>query len=200
MTTTNQNPSGENDSSSGADETTEKSVSFDTHRKLLGEKKTVQEKARALEAELEKLRQEKADAEKKKLEEEGRWKELAEAKDKELEQERQKNQAILNDLNDARKKTALLKAINGQVPANFHQLLPLDQVKVGEDGRVDEASVKAAAQLFEKEYHLAIIRDGVKTPPSDPARGGGKKLTKAEWEALPVKEMKARASEVDWSV
>jgi hypothetical protein len=177
----------------------DKRVSYDTHQKLLSEKKKEQEKRESAERELEQLRKEKQERELKELETQGKFKELAEAKDKELQAEREKNAQILNDLNHARKRQALLKNINGTVPANAMSLLPLDLVKLDADGKIDESSAKLAAQVFEKDYSFAVQRDtrGGGLPPEAPDRGG-KKLTVAEWESLPPKEMRARASEVDW--
>lgn len=178
----------------------DKRVSHETHLRLLSEKKKEQEKREAAEAELEKLRKEKAEREQKELEAQGKFKELAEQKEKELEKERAEKQALIDDLNTARKRQALLRNISGTVPANAHNLLPLDQVKLGADGKVDEASAKAAAQAFEKDFSFAVLKDtrggGL---PSDAPGGGQKKLTVAEWEALPAAEMKKRAGEVDWS-
>lgn len=196
-------PSGGNPDPSGTpdDPNNPKTVSHETHRKLLGEKKAEQEKRQAAEAELEKFRAKEREAETKKLEAEGKYAEALKLRDEELTKEKAKNAQILEQITEARKKTAILREISGKVPEKALALLPLDMITIGDDGKPDPLTVKAAAQHFEKEYSFAVQKDtsGGGLPPEAPPGGSGKKLAHDEWLKLPAAEMKKRSNEVDWS-
>ena len=190
--TTNQNASGEPVNTSGDPEEeknqTPETVRYDTHRKLLGEKKELQEKYRKLEEEKKKLEEERLEKERKDLEAQGNYKKLLEQREDELKKEREEKNSILKEIQDARKKQAILKHISGVVPHKIHMLLPVDMVTLDENGSPDETSSKAAAQYFEQEYAFAIQRDvqngGL---PNEEAKGGGEKLpTYEEWQKLPA--------------
>lgn len=204
MSGTNPNPNppaGDDPNAGGAGDPQDKStVTREAHDRLLSEKKKEQEKRKQAEDELARLKQEKADREKAELESKGQYKELLEAREKELEAERLKNKQFMDELHTGRKKRAILSHISGKVADKATELLPLSMVELDANGHPTEASAKAAAQFFEKDYSFAILRDGNGNGglPNNAPKGGNKKLTKAEWEALPAAEMKKRAGEVDW--
>lgn len=176
-------------------------VAYETHQKLLGEKKKEQAARIEAETKLKALEAEKAEREKKELEAQGKYKEALAKTEEELAKARQEKDALVGDLRTAQKRRAILGEIAGQVPERAQSLLPLDEIVIGEDGKPDPASVKAAAQKFEKEFSFAVQKDsaGGGLPPDAPKGGTEKKLTKAEWEKLPVAEMKKRHNEVDWT-
>lgn len=176
-------------------------VSYESHQRLLSEKKAEQEKRRQAEEELQKLKAEKEEREKKELTEQGKFKEALQKTEEELQKERLEKEGLLGSLREAAKKQAILREIPGLVPDRAHSLLPLDEISIGADGKPDPASVKAAAQKFEKECAFAIQKDtaGGGLPTDAPTGGNNKKLTVKEWKALPAAEMKKRHNEVDWS-
>lgn len=188
------NPSGEVDP-----EKTPETVRYETHKKLLGEKKETQERLRKAQEELDAYKAKEQERQNKELESQGNYRKLLEQKDDELKRVKLENDAIITSLNEAKKRQAVLKNISGMVPPNAHALLPINMVKLDENGELDEQSVKAAAQIFEQEYSFAVqrnVRNG--GMPTDAANPQSKKLTRKEWEALPTKEMKARYGDVDW--
>lgn len=195
-------PVDQNPPAGGGDDPKEKgTVAYETHQKLLSEKKREQAARQEAEAKLKKLEDEKAEREKAELTSQGKFKEALEKTEGELAKERAEKEALLGDLRTAQKRRAILSEIAGVVPERAQSLLPLDEIKIGDDGKPDQASVKAAAQKFEKEYSFAVQKDkaGGGLPPDAPQGGLEKKLTKAEWEKLPVAEMKKRHNEVDWT-
>lgn len=179
------------------------SVSYESHRKLLGEKKLEQERRTKAEQELATLKQEKADREKKELEAQGNYKSLLEIKQKELDLAAAKLDRITGEITDVRKKKAILKHIGGVVPDGAHKLLPLDLIELDAEGKPTEQSAKAAAQVFTKEHSYAIQKDvdGGGGLPNDEAKGGGtgKKITYAQWQKLSAAEMKKQYNNVDWT-
>jgi len=185
----NENPSGAIDNQ---EDKTPETVRYETHRKLLGEKKDLQEKFRKLEEEKRKLEEERQDRERKELESQGNYKKLLEQRDQELQRERDEKTAILKEIQDARKKAAVLKNINGVVPHKIHTLLPVDMVTLDENGVPEEQSAKAAAQFFEQEFAFAIQRDQVNGGlPTDASKGAGEKLpTLEEWQKLPAAQQR----------
>jgi hypothetical protein len=199
----NKNGGGKGGSGSGdGDEGDGKNVSYESHQRLLREKKQEQEKRKAAETELETLRNEKAERDRKKLEEEGNFKALLEQREKELNDEKARNATIVGEITDARKKRAILKHIQGVVPEGAHQLLNLSLVELDADGKPTEQTAKAAAQLFQKEHPYAIQTDkkGGGLPNEEAAGGiGGKKIIYSEWCKLSAADMKKQYGNVDWS-
>lgn len=197
-TTTDGNAGGGDDGGEGKG-----TVSYDSHRKLLGEKKTEQERRIKAEQELEALRKKEADREKAELEKQGNFKSLLEIKQKELDESNAKLERITGEITDVRKKKAILKHIAGVVPEGAHKLLPLDMIDLDAEGKPTEQSAKAAAQVFTKEHSYAIQKDvdGGGGLPNDEAKGGGagKKITYAQWQKLSAAEMKKQYNNVDWS-
>lgn len=192
--TTNQNASGEPENTSGDPEKKDpETVRYETHRKLLGEKKEVQEQNRKLQAELERIRAEQEEKENKELEAQGNFKKLLEQAQGELKKEKEEKSSILKEIQDARKKQAILKNITGVVPHKIHMLLPVDMVTLDESGTPEETSAKSAAQFFEQEYAFAIQRDQKNGGlPDEEAKGGGAKIpTYEEWLQLPVAKQRA---------
>lgn len=176
-------------------------VAYETHQRLLSEKKKEQEARKQAEEKLAALEAEKAEREKKELEAKGQYKEALEKTEAELKKEREQKEALIGSLQESAKRSAILREIGGQVPERAFSLLPLDEITMGADGRPDPASVKAAAQKFEKDFSFAVQKDSTNggLPNDAPKPGNTKKLTKAEWEKLPLAEMKKRANEVDWT-
>ena len=185
---TNENAGGELDNQEKLPET----VRYETHRKLLGEKKDMQDKLRAKEQEVERLLNEQKERERKELEAQGNYKKLLEQREQELQKERDEKNAILTEFQNARKIRAVLKNISGVVPEKLVQMLPIDKVIIGDDGKPDELSAKLAAQDFESEFSFAIQRDKLNGGlPNDAPKGGTTTLpTYEEWNLLPAKEQR----------
>lgn len=196
MSTEQSSSSGTNDqAASGTDEKQtpiKDTVSYETHKKLLAEKKEASEKARQLEAKL-------AEIEKAKLEETGNYKKLfesAEAKAKEKEAELE---GVLSMLKTAQKRNAVIKHLSGKIPEVVaEKILDVSGVVIDESGEVDDNTAKLVAQKFQADYGY-LIQSGKQNGglPSDAAGGPVTKLTYEDWKKLPAKEMAKRWKEVD---
>jgi hypothetical protein len=173
-------------------------VSYETHRRLLSQKKKLQEERDRLLADKEKRDAEAVLAEKTRLEEQGEYKQL-------LDLERKKNEELAGQLNtfettskQAKKLDAVLTATNGKIPKKFWGLIDLGSVVVDpETGEVDAMSVTKTVENLRAEYP-EIIRTGKggSLPPNAPQGSGQGTLTYDEWKKLPLDEMKKRQAEV----
>ena len=151
-------------------------VAYETHRKLLGEKKTVQKKYDDLVA-LNKAGQEKA------LAEQGEYKDL-------YGQTKERVEALETELADAKdrqdnfvKLRAVLSAIDGKVDQDYYGHLGIDNVLLDPDtGEVDKMSVSKVVEAF-KAKHSVLIQGNrpANLPKNAPQYANGeKKLTKEE--------------------
>lgn len=207
MTTDNRS-SGANGGASGDDENTndnkKDTVSYDTHRRLLDEKKKMQAKAEELESKLRAFEEEKSKKEREELEKQGNYQKLLEQERAEKARIENEHKQLVDTIHTARKRSAVLRNIAGKVPDPVVEaLLKVDGVALKEDGTVDEDTAKLVAQEFEQNFHYVIQRDKTNGGlPNGAAPGGapGKKMTYKEWCALPnSKEMQKHYNDVDWT-
>lgn len=205
METTQNKPISDGTTSGGANGGTNDKdvVSYETHRRLLSEKKEVSERLKQLELERETLLKEKEEKEKAELEKKGEIQKLLELEREQKRKAEEKLNAIQRDLENAKKRSAVLKHISGQVPEPAREWIKTDGITLKDDGTVDEDSAKLVAQQFEQQFSFAVLKS---TPnggmPNDAAKGGtGQgKLTPTQWKNLKSsKEMKARMADVDWT-
>jgi len=159
-------------------------VSYETHRKLLSEKKRLQE-------EYAKLAAKEAEREKKILEDRGEYQKLAELAKAEAEELRSKLTSIEETRREAKKANALLKALDNGILEKYYGFLPLDSILVDpETGEVNQLSVVKAAEEFRRNYpELMVQTGGPKLPNVAPKGNGAGKISREEWLKLPHNEM-----------
>lgn len=189
-------------SGAGDQDKKKETVLYDTHLKVLNEKKIFQEKANKLEEELDSIRKEKADKERAELEQQGNWKKLLEEERVKAQKLQADHEGLLNTLKEASKRKAVLRYVSGKVPDEVvGALLSVEGVAVNEDGSVNEDTAKMVAQEFEKKYPYVVLRDNKNGQlPGHAASGtSSQKLSYKEWLQLDTKEMKKRSNEVDWT-
>lgn len=168
-------------------------VAYATYQKVLDEAKA----AKAKVAQFEKSQKEFEEA---KLKEAGDWKKIAEQKEQDLKIAQEKIAETDRRLLEGRKLNALLGALTGEVPKQYWSLMDLDDVAVNPDtGLPDEASVKVAAEKFEKQFPDVVKRPSKARLPNDAAKGGAGKITYSTWLTLPLAEQQARIGDVDKS-
>lgn len=197
-------PGGSNDGSGSAaveNQDQQQSVAYETHKKLLAEKKKKDEDLAQIKAQLDEMRAKDRERQESELKAKEEWKKLVEIREKELndlkKQVEQKDSLIVTSI----KRGAVKSAINGMVPDKYLGLIDVSKVVINpETGEPDPSSVQEVARQFEQEHKLLILsKDGKSGLPNEAATGA-KKLTYQEWVKLPTsKEMKARQSEVDWT-
>lgn len=197
--------SGGNDATAGGgiedQSKTAESVAYETHKKLLAEKKKRDEELSQIKSQLDEMRAKERERQESELKAKEEWKKLVEIREKEISDLKssieKKDSLIVTSI----KRGAVKQAINGLVPDKYLGLIDVSKVVINpETGEPDPSSVQEVARAFEQEHRMLIqSKDGKSGLPNE-AASGTRKLTYEEWTKLPTsKEMKARQSEVDWS-
>jgi transposase len=178
------NPEDDKDKSKGT-------VSYDSHKKLLDEKKSL---AKRLE-DFEKREKERLDQDLKQKED---WKKLVEVREKEANEFKSKFETLSSEIEQSRKLRSFLGHVSGTVDEHYWPLISLDDIAVDpETGKPDEASVKVAVKEFEKLFPEVIKpKGGGPKAPNGPAAPPAGKLTHEDWLKLPYAEKKKRLHEV----
>jgi len=160
-------------------------VQLETHRKLLDEKKKLQARLDAFEAD--KRAQEEADARKR-----GDLELILKNRDAELEAEKQKRTAIESRLEVGFKMNAVIDALGGNLDAKWHRLIDVSKVPINpETGEVDAASVAKLAQELKREWPEMVKTNS--SLPANAPRGfdnGSGAISRKEWLALPYAKMR----------
>lgn len=193
--------SGENQNSSGVTENKELEVeqsvimekaerpSYESYQKLLSEKKKLaqenKEKAAIIAAE-----------ERRKLEEAGNWQKLLEEERKAREEAAKELAETKEMISDARKMSALNKALSGKLNEKYYGIIDLGKIELDESGQPLQSSVERYAKDVSKTYPEIIIYNNGARLPMDGARGAEKSLSYEEWLKLPAKEMRARYKDI----
>lgn len=189
--TSEQNQEQTQSQDNAGDQNPPRSVSYDSYKKAVDEAKAAKKKADELERK-EKQREEAA------LAEQGNYKKLLEQRETELKDERKKYSELNSKVTESRKMNAFLGAVSGEIPDKYWGLVDLDAVAVDpETGKPDEASVKAAAEAFEKQYPDVVKKPTRSKLPNDAPNGGSAKLKYVDWLKLPDDQKAKRMKDVD---
>lgn len=193
------NPSGDSEQTP-AERTEEQRVSYETHRKLLGEKKRIQEERDQLKAQQEAF-------ELQRLEQDGELSkqiEFYKSKHAEtlstVEELTQKLNGEQEKWNTARKLNAFKDALPGQIVSpKFLVHVPVEDILLDPDtGEPDANSVKKAVDYFTQEFSQVIQPKTISTSPNKYPQGNSSgKLTLEEWKKLPYDERIKRKSEIN---
>jgi predicted nuclease with TOPRIM domain len=167
------------------------SVSYETHTRLLEQRKKDQEKLRETNAQLESLLKEKADREKQELEQQGNYKKMLELREKEVSETKQRLSELESRWTNSMKLSAVISKLPGKVEkSQYLGFIDLDKVAIDPDTQeVDVASAESAASEFVKSFPELIKADGKKLP-SHSANGGQAGITYEQWRKLPLSEKK----------
>lgn len=192
---------------SGGNDLTSKnnSVSYESYRKALDEKKRAQEESLKKEAIIKAYEEKQKEQEEKRLLKNQNFEKLLAVRDEDLKARDEriaKLEATIESkekqLNDGLKLSAFVDALSGDLDPNYFQLVDLDQIDWDpETNRPNPVSLQSYATKFESAYPKVIEkRTGVGIP-NDAAKGAnGSALTMDEWRKLPAKEMAARMKDV----
>lgn len=187
MSDTNGNPVDSNNSAdlSGKDDKPKDSVSYDTHRKLLDEKKKLQAKVEAWEAE-------KKAKDEEELVRKGETQKLLDLAKKEAEELRtkltQKEQRELQ----AKKLSAVIRGLGSNVDEKWYGVLGqhIDDVIVNpETGEVEMMSVTNIVEDLKKTWPEMLKKPGVGMPADAPKGNGSGQIERSEWLKLSAKDM-----------
>lgn len=165
----------------------DKNVSYDTHRRVLDEKKRIQ-------AENEQFRKEKSEREQKELEAKGEYQKMLENERAERAKVEGELKLVREQETGRRKLGAVLSAVGGKIDAKFFGLVPIEDVAVDPDtGEIDAMSVTKAVEKLKATYP-EIIKGvgGPKLPGSQPGANSTHpdKITLSAYKKLSYAEMK----------
>ncbi len=140
-------------------------VAFETHKRLLDQRKADQAKARDLQAKLDAAMADKEAAETTRLAEQAQWKDLYEKEKKKAEGLGSQLQHLTTSQIESRKREAVKEALGGVRKDDYLKFLDLNAVQLNDDGSVDAESVKAAANKFRESYpELVAVKPAGKIP------------------------------------
>ena len=173
-------------------------VSHETFKKLLGQKKNVEQENETLKRQLKEI-------EERKLQESGEWKKIAELKEQEALQAKQaaeEEKRRAENLNSTLIKSQKLQAVTEKLPGKLERpeyMAFIDVSKVvmnPETGEIDDTSVESVVQDFVK-VHSKLLKSDPKFLPNGNAKPTTT-LKYEDWLKLPVKEKRTRFKEVDF--
>lgn len=188
----------------GDPEPKKESVSYETHARLLAQRKKDQDARKTLEDKVTAFEKSAKEAEDAKLSEQGEFKKMVVQRDEELAEKAQELAQSKADLDQANKNLTngvKLQAFVDKLPGRIknHEYLSFadtDAIAIDpETGRVDEGSLNKVVNGFVEKHASLLETKGIKLP-GDGAAGGGAALTHEEWLKLPLKEKKERMAEV----
>lgn len=179
-------------------------VSYETHRRILSQRKKDQEKIKEFEERFAEIDRVNKTAEEQKLAEQGEFKKIVELRDKKIDELSNKLQSVVEEktnvektVKDTHKLQAFYEKLPGKI-AKKEYLSFVDLEKIAYDpetGVIDNQSVDLVVNDF-MENHSKLIEapKGHKLPNGYPS--GTNKLTLEQWQKLPLKEMKAQMKNV----
>ncbi len=179
---------------SNDDQETENSVSYESHKKLLGQHKNAKATIEQLQKEINELRAAREAEEQAQLENEERFEELFRSAQQKVEELEEEKARIYQDSLNERKRN-VLKAELGKVKSDeYLQFANFDAIVVTDDGSIDMNSVQEVANEF-RQKHSALIEQETTLPPSNAPSNAGK-LTYEKWLSLSAKEKQDRLHEL----
>jgi hypothetical protein len=182
-------------------DTKEDYVKHSTYQKILHEKRNLASKHAetvARLAELESANKEKAETE---MREQNRFQELLEQREKELSETRSKLDETNKSIEWADKMRAFQDSLgHSKLDSAYYSLVPVDEIKYGEDGRIDQENLLNVVNTFKTTHSRLIDEPRNDLPNQRPGLNSGGVLSVSQWKSLgSAKEMRERANEVDWS-
>lgn len=176
-------------------------VKYSTYKKTLSEVKAIKERHREAMEKLAQYETRDKELSEQKLIEEKKFSEVIQSKEQrllelsgELEQSKRNEQ-------DFRKMTSFLSGLgSSKLESKYYQLVPLDDIKLNDDGAIDQESLIDTVNKFKAEHNRLVVNPRNDLPPNKVGDSTGKRLSVAEWKSLASsKEMKERYKEVDWT-
>ena len=196
----NQHTDENQNDSSGKDAGKNNQVAYDTYKKVVGERRSLSERLKVAEGELESQKAAKKKAEEDKLVKDKHWEKLAETKDTELKVVKAENLELKTTLADGAKMDAFLTKIrssHGDVERQYWGLVDVDKIKIDSETQLPEPeSVAEVVNIFAESYAKVLISKSSSQAFNGQGGRGKGALTHEEWKKLPLKEMKKRVGEV----
>ena len=183
----NTNPGGEGDNSQSKSGT----VSRDAYDRSVTSEKNLRKQNETLQARLNQFEAEKAELENKKLLDEKNYKELVDKQKKQIDELTGSNKTLLEQRDNTRKLTSfvgLMQEKGLSMEPKYFELVPIDSIKINNDGTIDHTSVAEAVKNFQTEHPKLLAQPTTFPPNGKTGNGPGKKMSMAEWQQLPYAE------------
>jgi len=144
-----------------SDDSVDKSVKYETHQKLLSQRKNDQAKIQELQAQMQSFMEERKQAEEAKLHENEEYKKLVEIRTAELEAVKSEKDQLLQSVNDSLKLNAFVEKLPGKIKnSKYLSFVNIDDVVLSPDTReVDAASLDVVVSKFMEE-HADLVDTG----------------------------------------
>jgi len=144
------------ESSSEEAEREDQFVAWESHQKLLNQRKADQRRAKELEKQYRELQQQLKEQEHRKLEEKQEYKKLYEASQSELDRLRAEQQEKQRIMVNKEKQAALVKELGGLHREEYIRFADLDAIVIEDSGEIDRNSVRLEANRFRESYPQLI--------------------------------------------
>lgn len=177
---------------------TQDKVEYASYKKVLDEKKARDRENAELKRQIEEINAAKRAEEEKKLTESGDLSKILKLKEEALKTLQKEHEGLKQTLTQreqkeqsARKISAVLNSVNGEIPQQYWGLIDTDQIAIDpETGKPEELSVKKAVEDFEKTYpHVIVKADGTRLPNEAPRGAKSKSPTEMIRAAKTQKEL-----------
>lgn len=146
-------------------------VEYDTYKRVLDQRKADQAKARELQAELDRIKAEREEAEAAKLAEQKRFEELYASEKKKAEELASKIKHVETQTALEKKRSALKTALGGVRKDEYLSFADLDSIVILESGVPDPETVKAAANKFREAHPELVASKETARLPNESATG-----------------------------
>ena len=152
------------------EEKSEQVVAWESHQKLLSQRKADQKKARQLEQEARELREQLKSIQNAKLEEKQEYKKLYEASRAELESIKREQEEKERIMVNKEKQAALIKELGGLRKNDYLKFADLENIVIDDSGQIDSNSVRLEANRFREAYpELIASKNPVRVNSQAPA-------------------------------
>lgn len=157
------------ETASGSTENKPDTIAYETHKKLLSQRKSDQEKMRGLEQQLNDFVSAQRTSEENKLKEQGQYKELVDQREKEIESLRQENVNYKSSFDKAIKLSAFRDQLGGTVDnSSYYDFVNVDEIVLdAESGVIDMASVEQVVNQFKQTHSKLYTPRASKALPND---------------------------------
>lgn len=173
----------------------EDKVGYDTYKRVLDQKKSVDAKNKSMLDELTALKAEKASAEEAKLIEDGEIQKLLDVEKKRTEELQSSIDSNVKKEIYRSKEEALKKELGSLRKDEYLKFANVESIVMEDDGSINLDSVKEVASQFKDSYSDLMQSSSSGLPNSAP-KSGSKGLTRAKWLTLPANEMASRMNEI----
>lgn len=163
----------------------EDKVAYETHRKLLGEKKKQGELLGEATSKLAEFEQREKDREESDLKAKEDWKKLVELRTKERDDAVAGKSDLESTLAKGLKKDAFVKALKGGLEPQYERLIDYDKIIIDpQTGLPDEASVGDYARSFESDFGRVLVQSTGPRLPNGAPIPNGNIMSLEEWHAI----------------